>query len=423
MIQDIELYTADGRLVETVQDPIVGLMAANGKPPEVLVWGERVFMLASPDAYQPGTIRYREGMAWALLLGQEATAMPSPSVDGSLAGETMLPVGTSAAIPRAETTDSDIPGAEKMTESYKPPEDETAGQHLARLGTDGWTWMQDFAYRFPGSIAGMNMGRRADAGTMLGWFANAIEAGRTAGCAQGCAAVTDETPWAVNQILEGAPESWDDDASPDHVAVQYVKELERRLDAAGISRGKYVEDLFGNVSDGYHTFRELYDHRRALTVALARSIPGLSWRSKQHHPDSDAMFDGYFIVGLSLPSGQVTYHYKLEHWDDFNGVRVLDHAPPYDGHTPAMTIERLMSWTPDPAPARYVELAKILADFDRCVHGRHRADSCFDCLAGRSTGNPHLPSPGWAVGYDYGGRPYVVPAEGRSFSDPEAWRP
>ena len=55
-----------------------------------------------------------------------------------------------------------------------------------------------------------------------------------------------------------------------------------------------------DVSDGYHTFGDLYDHRRALTRALARAImragDGIgwrgwrdvnAWRSKRHHPQED----------------------------------------------------------------------------------------------------------------------------------------
>jgi hypothetical protein len=74
------------------------------------------------------------------------------------------------------------------------------------------------------------------------------------------------------------------------------------------------------ISDGFHTFDELYDHRRALTAALCRAMGFSSWRSKQHHPDGDPMFDGYFIVGINLPTGTITYHYKLKYWDDFAGA-------------------------------------------------------------------------------------------------------
>lgn len=98
------------------------------------------------------------------------------------------------------------------------------------------------------------------------------------------------------------------------------------------------------VSDGYHTFRDLYDHRRALTATLAAaaSSAGDSWRSKAHHPEDGPMFDGSFIVGISLPTGMITYHYNLEHWDDFMAVPELEHAPKWDGAGPDDTVTRLL---------------------------------------------------------------------------------
>jgi hypothetical protein len=100
------------------------------------------------------------------------------------------------------------------------------------------------------------------------------------------------------------------------------------------------------ISDGYHTFGELYDHRRALTalLAAAAATENDSWRSKAHHPDDDPMFEGgYFIVGIELPTGTITYHYKLAHWDDFASVPELEHAPKWDGHTPADVVERMFA--------------------------------------------------------------------------------
>lgn len=100
----------------------------------------------------------------------------------------------------------------------------------------------------------------------------------------------------------------------------------------------------GEVSDGYHTFGELYAHRRALTAALVKALGWESWRSKNHHPEGDPMFPGYFIVGINLPTGTITYHYELKYWDDFSGAEELKHAPKWDGAAPAATVERLLAW-------------------------------------------------------------------------------
>lgn len=107
------------------------------------------------------------------------------------------------------------------------------------------------------------------------------------------------------------------------------------------------------ITDGHHTFGELYDHRRALTAVLAAAAApmGDAWRSKAHHPDDDPMFEGgYFIVGIELPTGTITYHYKLSHWDDFVAVPERPHAPKWDGATPGDTVTRLL------------ELARSLAE-------------------------------------------------------------
>lgn len=99
------------------------------------------------------------------------------------------------------------------------------------------------------------------------------------------------------------------------------------------------------ISDGYHTIGELYDHRRALTVALATAAAtaGDSWRSKAHHPEDSPMFEGSFIVGIDLPTGTITYHYNLEHWDNFSTVPELEHARKWDGAGPDETVSRLLA--------------------------------------------------------------------------------
>lgn len=97
------------------------------------------------------------------------------------------------------------------------------------------------------------------------------------------------------------------------------------------------------ISDGYHTFAELYAHRRALTAALARAFGAGAWRSRLHHDGT--MYDGMFIVGFYLPNvGDVSYHYELKHWEEFEHVPVRKLAPHWDGHTSDDVVRRLLQW-------------------------------------------------------------------------------
>lgn len=95
----------------------------------------------------------------------------------------------------------------------------------------------------------------------------------------------------------------------------------------------------GSLSDGYHTFDELYDHRAALFVALTYLLPEKSWKSRYHH-DGTAYPD-MFIVGINLPTGQITYHYNIQLWWHCFNCKELDRAPEWDGHTSDDVIKRL----------------------------------------------------------------------------------
>lgn len=105
------------------------------------------------------------------------------------------------------------------------------------------------------------------------------------------------------------------------------------------------ESGIGELSDGYHTFNELYHHRAILFSVICNSMPDKAWKSKLH--DTGDMFEGMFIVGIETPNGQATYHYDIEpYWDMFK-VKELEKAPEWDGHTPQDAIERIASVTSD----------------------------------------------------------------------------
>jgi hypothetical protein len=104
------------------------------------------------------------------------------------------------------------------------------------------------------------------------------------------------------------------------------------------------------VSDGYHTLGELYDHRRALFAALARALPAGAWRSRRHHPEDQPIFDGYFVAGINLPDGVVSYHFTLARWNDFRHVPELHAAPKWDGTGSRDSVARLLEWASSPPP-------------------------------------------------------------------------
>ncbi len=108
-----------------------------------------------------------------------------------------------------------------------------------------------------------------------------------------------------------------------------------------------IECDAGKVSDGYHTFEELYEHRCLLFLAfqslwrrdaLARDQ---AWKSRRHHDGTS--YDGWFIAGMALPQGQISYHIPEKYWDLCDAPE-RETAPEWDGHTSQDVIERLRDW-------------------------------------------------------------------------------
>lgn len=99
-----------------------------------------------------------------------------------------------------------------------------------------------------------------------------------------------------------------------------------------------IRDTSG-ISDGSHTFGELYHHRAILSATILNLHSELAWKSKRHE-DGD-MIKGFFIVGIETPKGQFTYHYPLDYWDYFK-VKKVNYAPKWDGHS-SNDVDRLLS--------------------------------------------------------------------------------
>ena len=95
------------------------------------------------------------------------------------------------------------------------------------------------------------------------------------------------------------------------------------------------------ISDGYHTFGELYEHRIELWIAFCKRNHDNSWRSKRHSDGSE--MPGWFVLGYGVQEGkQMTYHLPMKYWKRLDGViKRYSKAPKWDGHTAADVIERL----------------------------------------------------------------------------------
>lgn len=95
----------------------------------------------------------------------------------------------------------------------------------------------------------------------------------------------------------------------------------------------------GDISDGSHTFAELYHHRMILFSVICDQNREIAWKSWLH--DDGTMFDNYFVVGIKTPTGDFTYHYHKDFWFMFD-VEELERAPKWDGHE-AKDVNRLTS--------------------------------------------------------------------------------
>lgn len=122
----------------------------------------------------------------------------------------------------------------------------------------------------------------------------------------------------------------------------------------------------GEVSDGYHTFNELYEYRMLYNAALFNEFAkqGLYdvHKSRKHsngeYPFGDS---NWFIVMAELPTGQISNHYEMKDWDKFQ-IPEKPLANKWDGHSPRDVAERLTSFMNPKKeyPKTYEECCKVL---------------------------------------------------------------
>lgn len=107
-----------------------------------------------------------------------------------------------------------------------------------------------------------------------------------------------------------------------------------------ICKAAHIDDI-SDLSDGYHTFRQLYYQRMMLFAALAKQNRDKAWKSLRHEDGELCFGGGWFIVGIDTPKGSYTYHYENKYFDLFD-CEILDYAKHWDGHTEKDVI-RLLS--------------------------------------------------------------------------------
>lgn len=111
-----------------------------------------------------------------------------------------------------------------------------------------------------------------------------------------------------------------------------IKKINDQIENYKKETGNSVDD----ISDGYHSFGDLYKHRTYL-LALAMIHMPYAWKARVH--EDGTMYDGMFVVGFPTPTGMVTYHCDNEFWNDFK-VPVIPHAPHFDGYSDKDVLDR-----------------------------------------------------------------------------------
>lgn len=112
------------------------------------------------------------------------------------------------------------------------------------------------------------------------------------------------------------------------------------------SKGNHALET-GEVSDGYHTFNELYRYRLLYNALAFRALmhePSARCHKSKLHSDGEECFGGgWFIVVAYLKGKQISNHYELKDWDLFD-IPEQERADEWDGHTPQEAAERLEAY-------------------------------------------------------------------------------
>lgn len=113
---------------------------------------------------------------------------------------------------------------------------------------------------------------------------------------------------------------------------------QKRINA--ICEMAHIDDI-SDLSDGYHTFKQLYYQRMILFAALVKQNRDKAWKSLRHEDGELCFGGGWFIVGIDTPKGSYTYHYEDAYFSLFD-CEELERGKHWDGHT-EKDVTRLLS--------------------------------------------------------------------------------
>ena len=105
-------------------------------------------------------------------------------------------------------------------------------------------------------------------------------------------------------------------------------------EVAGVSD---IDDL----SDGFHTFKQLYYQRMMLFATIVKQNKVRAWKSLRHEDGELCFGGGWFIVGIDTPEGSYTYHYEDNYYSLFD-CKELERGKHWDGHM-EKDVTRLLS--------------------------------------------------------------------------------
>lgn len=149
------------------------------------------------------------------------------------------------------------------------------------------------------------------------------------------------------------------DGKNERIVVEY-----NSLQEAGLHPNTKLERI-NELSDGYHTYDELYEFRKMYNAVLfnewAKQLISISaigggvrgvipvtpvvkynvHKSWKHYNGELCFGGGWFIVSAMLPTGLISNHYKAEDWDLFKVPEVEKALYEFDGHTSQDVLHRL----------------------------------------------------------------------------------